>query len=80
MSVWERRKRQMDEEIERQSGGSPAAARDFARRNEMDEDEEQRRARRARDAKRSGSKPLMTEEDEDGWKRTFLRLMGGRRE
>ena len=67
MSVWERRKRDLDEEIERQSGASPAAARRFAEDNvNSDADERIRRARkREADAKQNGKRPLMTEEEKD---------------
>lgn len=73
MSMFERRKRDLDEEIDRQSGASRSVSGENAR-YEIDE---RRRRAREKDAqnRKNGKRPLMTEEDKDDWKNALLRML-----
>lgn len=78
MNAWERRKRQMDEAVEGQSGASREDARRYADENARYEMEQERRRAREKDMadRKRGKRPLMTAEDKQDWKNVLRRHLG----
>ncbi len=78
MNAWERRKMQMDEAVEGQSGASREDARRYAEDNMRHERDEERRRAREKDAmdRKRGKRPLMTAEDKQDWKNVLRRHLG----